>query len=235
MPNKEKISVIIPCYNEEKIIGSTLKKVVDFFNQAAWPHEIIVVDDGSTDQTLKIAQSFGAKIVKNEVNRGKGYSVKAGSQVATGDWLLFFDADYSTPIEELDKVAVYFNNYDVIIGSRAISGAEVKKYQPWHKVIIGKIGNLIIRIVLGLNLSDTQCGFKLFNHRAKKNFDQQTIDRWGFDFELLYLAQKRGLKIKEVGVAWTDDPSSTVGIMDYFKTLSEVFKVKINDWRGKYQ
>lgn len=228
------LSVIIPCYNEAQIIGSTLQKVGYFLKEKQWESEIIVVDDGSIDGTAEVARKFGFKVLLNGKNRGKGYSVKRGAEEAQGELILFLDADLSTPIEEIDKLLPYAKDYDVIIGSRVIAGADVERYQPWHKVIGGKIGNQIIKIFLGLNIRDTQCGFKLFKRSALEVFKKQTIDGWGFDFELLYIAKKLGYKIKEVGVIWFNDPDSKVTFGSYWRTLGEVFRVRRNSREGKY-
>ncbi|MFA6533947.1 MAG: dolichyl-phosphate beta-glucosyltransferase [Patescibacteria group bacterium] len=229
-------SVIIPCFNEARDIAATLKIIKDFFAKKAWPAEIIVVDDGSGDDTANLARASGAKVITNGVNRGKGYSVKVGITAAGGDYILFTDADLSTPITELEKLLKFLPEYDIAIGSRAAIGAKVTKNQIWPKVLFGKLGNKLIKLVLGLEINDTQCGFKLFKAlAAKKIIEKQTLNRWGFDFELLLIAKIQSYKIKEVGVLWSNDPSSQVGFLDYVKTLGEVLKVKMNFWQKKYQ
>ena len=230
-----KISIIIPCYNEAKVISQSLQEIKDFFNSKNWDYEVIVIDDGSTDNTVDLVKNFEVKLLINEKNRGKGYSIKKGVQNSSGDLILFMDADMSTPIAEFDKLEAYLSEYDIIIGSRSIFGAQVEKRQSWYKQLFGKLGNLLIRLFLGLNFHDTQCGFKLFKKEVRNIFAAQTLERWGFDFELLFIAKKRGYKIKEVGVRWVNDEDSKVRRSDYIKTFGEVVKVRLNSWRGKYK
>jgi dolichyl-phosphate beta-glucosyltransferase len=232
MPTK--ISIIIPCYNEAEIIESTIKKVANFFNQSDLTYEIIVVDDGSRDNTAKLAQAAGARVLINSINQGKGYSVKKGVESAQGELILFSDADLSTPIDEINKLIKYLDWFDIIIGSRAMPDSEIKIGQSWPKILIGKIGNWIIRLILNLPLADTQCGFKLFKKGTLPIFKKQTLNRWGFDFELLFIAKKMGYRVKEVGICWYNDKSSTVTFGGYWKTLGEVIKVRFNSWQSKY-
>ncbi|MFA5076550.1 MAG: dolichyl-phosphate beta-glucosyltransferase [Patescibacteria group bacterium] len=229
------ISVVIPCYNESTVINQTLDRIATFFANQNLDYEIIVVDDGSTDQTLKILINRAEiKLLTNNHNKGKGYTVKIGCQAASGEIILFTDADLSTPIEEFNKLKKYLNEFDIVIGSRALPDSNVVIKQPWYKRNLGILGNKLIQLILGLGIKDTQCGFKIFKRDVLDIFNQQTIDRWGFDFELLYLAEKKGYKIKEVGVRWLNDPDTKVKAKDYFKTLVEVLKVRINDRQGKY-
>ncbi|MBI5621658.1 glycosyltransferase family 2 protein [Candidatus Falkowbacteria bacterium] len=230
-----KISVVIPCYNESAIISQTIAAVADFFRFRSWPFELIVVDDASTDTTVKLAAKYSwVTIIRNPVNRGKGYSVKVGMLAASGELILFTDADLSTPMAELPKLLRFAGEYDIIIGSRAVQGAYIGRRQPIYKMLIGKLGNYWIRLCLGLPFRDTQCGFKLFRRRTRFIFQKQTLDRWGFDFEVLYLAQQHKLKIREVGVSWYNDASSLVTFGGYGKTLWEVLQVRLNALRGKY-
>ncbi len=219
------ISIVIPCFNEADCLGQTLKEVANFFNQQKISYEIIVVDDGSTDQTVSIAQQFGALVLLNDGNRGKGYSVRRGFLASRGDFVLLTDADLSTPISELPKLAAV--DKPIAIGSRAVSRARVTVSQNWLKRLIGRAGNFIIRLILGLSIKDTQCGFKLFD-RSKSLilFERQKLNGWGFDFEILFLARQQGLSVAEVGVLWANNPTTTVTWQGYIKTLLEVLLVR---------
>ncbi|MFA5358504.1 MAG: dolichyl-phosphate beta-glucosyltransferase [Patescibacteria group bacterium] len=229
------ISVVIPCYNESRDIVSTIREVDNFLKSKNWQYEIIIVDDGSQDQTAGLAKTTGAKVLQNEKNRGKGYSVKRGALASSGNWVLFLDADLSTPIEELNKAEQYFASHDIIIGSRTADDATIRQAQSLPKIFAGQAGNWFIRFALGLKIEDTQCGFKLFSRKTLGVFEKQTVDRWGFDFELLLIAKKYGYKIKEMGVVWVNDPDSKVTFSGYLRTLGEVLKVKVNDLLGKYK
>lgn len=229
------LSVVIPAYNEADCIVDTLTKVKSFLKNHSLDFEIIVVDDKSTDNTLAILkQQSGLRLIRNLKNHGKGYSVAKGVRVALGDWILFMDADNSTDISELNKFFPHLEYNDLLIGSRALNDSRIQVSQKFYKIILGKAGNILIRLFLSLNIKDTQCGFKLFRQKYKFLFDQLTIATFGFDFELLYLARKHHLKIKEVPVIWENDFDSKVKWYDYPKVLGQVFKVKINDLLGKY-
>ncbi len=234
MKNKMQFSIIIPCYNEAKLISSTLDQVENFFKSKNWSFEIIVIDDGSTDQTAELASKFNIKLLKNEKNQGKGYSISRGVQASSGELILFTDADLSTPIEELEKLLLFIPEYDIVIGSRAMADSQIEKSQPWYKEGLGKMGNLLIRLILGLKIKDTQCGFKLFKRKVIDIFERQTINGWGFDFEILFIAQNRGYQIKEVAVRWLNEPNSKVTVSGYLRTVEELLRVRWNSWRGKY-
>jgi len=225
---KQRLSVVIPCYNEEKIIFSTLEKVADFLERKDWEYEIIVVDDGSHDNSkLKIQNSkVKVKLLENGENRGKGFSVRRGVLEATGDLVLFMDSDNSTGIEEIEKLLPFTDKYDIVIGSRAKVESEIMEKQPWLRRFLSKMGNKLIKNILGLEIDDTQCGFKLFKKGILEIFHEQKLERWGFDFEILHLADLKNYKIKEVGVRWQNDRTSTVKLTDYLRTLGEVFLVK---------
>jgi dolichyl-phosphate beta-glucosyltransferase len=227
-----KLSVVIPVYNEERRIKDSLDKINKYLKNKNY--EIIVVDDGSTDKTREIVQKFKNIIItKKRKNKGKGYSVKQGMLMAKGEYVLFLDADLSTPIEELGEFLKLIKKYDVVIGSRAIKGSKVKT--SWYRKLLGRIGNFFISILAVKNIKDTQCGFKLFRKEAaKKIFEKQTINGWGFDFEILHIAQKLGFSIKEQPVNWTLGKESKVKLTDYPKTLIELFKIWINELKGMY-
>lgn len=229
--NMVKISVIIPAYNEAEAIKATLDRIVNYFSQKGFDFEVIVVDDGSSDQTKelvkeKMTEYEMVRLLSNGENRGKGFSVRRGALEATGEWILFMDADLSTAPEEFEKFLEPITNHDIVIGSRAASGAEVRIHQPILRELAGKLFNKIVKIYLRLSYNDTQCGFKLFNRKTKIIFEKQTIIGWIFDIELLYLAQKFGFKIKEVGITWTNDPSTTVKSKDFFSILRDLRTVK---------
>lgn len=235
------LSVIIPAYNEEKRIKNTLISINDYLSKQQYKYEIIVVNDGSTDKTIEILsgiknQILNLKILDNKINHGKGWVVKQGMLEATGDIRLFTDADNSTPIDHIEKMLPYFKEgYDVVIGSRRVRGSIISVHQPWYKEILGRIGNLIIRIFAVRGISDTQAGFKAFTAKAAQIvFPRLTLARWGFDFEALAIAKKHELKIKEIPITWINDPKSHVKLSAYIKTLSEALKVRQNLLTGKY-
>lgn len=232
----EKISIVVPAYNEEERIGSTLKKIIEYGKRQKLDLEIIVVDDGSTDQTRKVLNSFGAslKVKRHPKRQGKGAAVRTGILTASLPYILFCDADLSTPIEELDHFLPYLDNFDIVIGSRAKEGAKVAIHQAYWKEFLGRLGNKLIQGFLLPGILDTQCGFKLFKENSKPLFEKQTLWGWSFDFEILYLAKKQGFKIKELPVVWRNDRRSKVKPFDYFITLTDLLKIKINAWRGKY-
>lgn len=223
------LSVVIPLFNEESRIINSLPKTILYLEESIKDYEIILVDDGSTDQTLQVIEKFKNdhfKILKNEKNYGKGYSIKKGILAANFSLILFSDADFSTPIEELDKFLTYLDQYDIIIGSRGMKDSQISIHQPFFKEWLGRLGNKSIQILLLPGIADTQCGFKLFKKKASIVFTKQTIWRWGFDFEILWLARQMGFKIKEIPVLWKNDQRSKVKSLDYLKTLGELLKIK---------
>lgn len=234
------LSVVIPAYNEEKRLPETLKKVKDYLEHQSYDWEVLIVNDGSTDATSKVAEGLiedwaGFRLIDNKENKGKGGVVKQGMLEAEGEWRLFMDADNSTDITEVEKLWGYKNEFEVIIGSRYLRADSIKTKQPLIRRMISRIGNWLVRMMLGINMVDTQCGFKLFSAKATEDiFPLQTIERWGFDMEILAIARKKGYKIKEVAVDWYDDNRSTVKKSAAFKTLRELWTIKWNLMRGKY-
>lgn len=236
------LSVIIPAYNEEKRIGSTLKSIDEYLRRQSYDYEILVVSDGSRDNTAGLVRGLeqevvGLRLIDNKDNRGKGYVVKQGMLEAKGDLCLFTDADNSTSIDHLDKFLPYINEgYSVIIGSIGVSGHKVASgSEPGWRRILGKLGNLFIQIMAVPGIHDTQRGFKLFKAEAvNKIFPKLTITRWGFDIEVLALAKKFGYKIKEIPVDWKNDPNSKVGLRAYFQVLLETVKIRWNLIMGVY-
>src|SRR3989338_1081775 len=238
---KGKISVVIPAYNESSRIGKSLGKIIKFFKRHKLKNEIIVVDDGSKDDTIKVARAAmkdakNSVLLENKKNMGKGCSVKRGMLKAKGDLLLFSDADLSTPIDELRKLIVYAGKYDVIIASRALPGSNIVVRQPKARELLGKIFNLLVRIFLVGGVRDTQCGFKLFTKKAAGIiFKRQTINDFAFDVELLYIAKKHGLKIKEVPVSWFNSRNTKLKVgIDSIKMFSGLLRILVNNIKGKY-
>jgi glycosyltransferase involved in cell wall biosynthesis len=234
------LSVIVPAYNEEKRLPETLKKVREYLNKQKYTSEVIVVDDGSKDKTHDIAEDLvkdweGFKVVSYTPNRGKGFAVKTGMLAARGQWRLLMDADNSTDISEIEKLLKYKEDFEVIIGSRYLNKDSIKIKQPLSRRIVSRLGNILVRLVLGIKSGDTQCGFKLFSATvADKIFPLQAIDRWGFDMEILTIAIRHGYKIKEVAVDWYDAEGSQVKKTTALKTLKELFIIKWNVILGKY-
>ncbi|MEK7139302.1 MAG: glycosyltransferase [Patescibacteria group bacterium] len=231
---KPRLSVIIPCYNEGKIIAGTVQAVTDFFNEKSWPIEVIVVDDGSTDDTAAQAQAAGARAIRHQTNQGKGAAVAAGMAVARGWWALFLDADLATPINQFDELWYRNNDADIIIGSRAVSAARIIQAQSWRRRTAGLVGNRFVRLILNLPYADTQCGFKLFSSDAREIFKQQRLRGFGFDFELLLIAKRHGLQVREVGVRWAHGMQSAVHWQHYPLTIIEALRVKYHDLIGDY-
>jgi len=204
--------------------------------------EVLVVDDGSSDRTAEVAAEFAdrlanLRVVRNGENRGKGYSVRHGMREAKGDFVLFTDADLSAPIEEADKLIDALKQYDVAIGSRAMNRELIDVHESAFREFAGIIFNRIVRIVLWLPFVDTQCGFKAFRReRCQILFEQQRIERFGFDPELLYLARHHGLKSTEIPVRWSHSPATKVNMMrDSVQMFVDVFTIRWNALRGRYR
>jgi glycosyltransferase involved in cell wall biosynthesis len=238
------ISIIIPAYNEQTRLPDTLRRIEDYFRTADWDsHEILVVDDGSTDKTSEAAATFArtnpnVRVLLNPGNRGKGYSVRHGMLEARGDWHLFSDADLSAPIEELEKLrcTVATGNYEVAIGSRALDRSLIGVHQPGFRESMGRFFNLVMRAATGLDIADTQCGFKLFRaDAAKEIFSRQRLERFGFDAEILFIAKQRGYRIGEIPVRWNHVDGSKVGMMTGLHAFGELAQVRLNSLRGKYR
>lgn len=235
------LSVIIPAYNEAKRLPLTLIDIDKHLELQEYSYEILVVNDGSTDDTAEIVRRFDSliqnlKLVDNKENKGKGAAVRQGMLAAKGTWRLFMDADNSTSVVEFNKMIPYFKDgYEIVIGSRDAKGARTLPPQPIYKKGLGNIGNLIIQALLLPGIWDTQCGFKCFSDEAADRIFRLTkIDRWGFDAEALALAKTLGYKIKEMPVFWVNDPRSHVSLKTYLQVLAETVKIRWWLWRHSY-
>ena len=236
-------SIIIPAYNEASRLGLTLDRVLSYTVSQQWDAEVIVVNDGSRDATPNLVREYACRypflrLIENPGNHGKGYSVRNGMLHANGDLLLFSDADLSSPIEEAPKLfSAIQNGADVAIGSRWVRPELQTRRQSLLRQLYGRAFNLALRIVLGLTEKDTQCGFKAFTREAaKKIFPHQKIERWGFDPELLYLARRLDLKVKEVPVAWAHVPGTRISpLRDGLLMFGEALKIRWFAVSGKYK
>jgi dolichyl-phosphate beta-glucosyltransferase len=240
-PEAPELSIIIPSYNEELRLPSTLSQIAAYTRSSNRAIEVIVVDDGSRDNTVAVAEKFRSEIpslrvVSNGKNRGKGYSVRHGMQEARGNIVLFTDADLSAPIEEVEKLLPAMTTHDVAIGSRAMDRSQITVHESHFREFAGIIFNKIVRLILWLPFVDTQCGFKAFNRvPCKIIFEQQTIERFGFDPELLYLARHHGLRSVEISVRWGHSPATKVSMMrDSIQMFIDVFVIRWNSLTGKY-
>jgi dolichyl-phosphate beta-glucosyltransferase len=242
---KPDVSIVIPAYNESVRISRPLSIILGFIESNKLNAEVIVVDDGSSDDTSEVAESafaavpaVPAQVVRYEPNRGKGFAVKTGLLAARGDIALFSDADLSTPIDEMSKLVepIKAGQFDVTFGSRALDRSLIGTHQPWRREQGGKVMNMIIRTMSGLPFSDTQCGFKAFSMpKFRPLLDLMTIDRFGFDVEFLYVAQYHGLRLAEIPVRWNDVEGSKVSVVrDTRRMMSELNEIRRNARRGVY-
>jgi len=239
--SEPELSIIIPSYNEELRLPETLDRIAAYLAESGHDAEVLVVDDGSSDHTAEVARSFTAKIpalrvVSNGVNRGKGFSVRHGVEEAKGQIVLFTDADLSAPIEEADKLLEAMEKYDVAIGSRAIDRSLIAVRQSPFREFAGIIFNKLVQLILWLPFVDTQCGFKAFRReKCRIVFEQQTIERFGFDPELLYLTRHHGLHAVEIPVRWAHSPATKVSMMrDSLQMFLDVFIIRWNALIGRY-
>ena len=235
-------SIVIPAYNESARIGPTLEKVLAFLAAQGWNAEVLVVNDGSRDSTVSIVETLARdnpalRLVENPGNRGKGYSVRNGMLEARGDVLLFSDADLSAPIAEAQKLFdAIAAGADIAIGSRWIRTELQTHRQPLYRQFFGRVFNLALRLILGLNFKDTQCGFKAFRRAAARQvFPLQRIERWGFDPELLFLARRFGLKVVEVPVAWGHSGGTRIHpLKDGARMFWDILRIRWQSLTGKY-
>ncbi len=238
------ISIVIPAYNEQSRLPDTVRRIEQYLDSAGWEfHEIVIVDDGSTDNTVAVAEEFARanpniRVLRNPVNRGKGYSVRRGMLDARAEWRLLTDADLSAPIEELDKLykAVMERGAAIAIGSRALDRSLIGVHQPGFRETAGRMFNAVMRLATGLKIADTQCGFKLFRADITQDvFSRQRLERFGFDVEVLYIAHRRGLEILEVPVRWNHMEGSKVGMLTGLRAFGELAEVRMNSLLGRYK
>lgn len=238
------ISIVVPAYNEQARLPETIRRIQEYLSRTEWIfHEILIVDDGSTDRTVEAASEFvhensNVRVLQNPGNRGKGYAVRHGMMEARGEWRLFTDADLSAPIEEIDRLwaAMQRDGSQVAIGSRALDRSLIGVHQPGMRESAGRIFNAVMRLVVGLPIADTQCGFKLFQGPASLQiFARQKLERFGFDVEILFIAKKLGFRISEVPVRWNHMEGSKVGMLTGLHAFSELAAVRWNGLMGKYR
>jgi len=241
---KPSVSIVIPAYNESERLAGPLRELIEFARSKG-DVEIVVVDDGSSDGTRQMAATIlgeapdvASKSVGYDQNRGKGYAVRTGLKAATADIALFSDADLSTPLTEVAKLVdpIKTGESDVTFGSRALDRTLIGTHQPWRREQGGRLINLLIRTLSGLNFSDTQCGFKAFRmDKFRPLIDVMTVDRFGFDVEFLFVAQHHGLRLAEIPVRWNDVAGSKVSpIRDTRRMVTELLEIRRNARTGVY-
>lgn len=235
------VSIVVPAFNEAVRIGVSLRKIDEFMRDSSMTYELIVVDDGSTDETSAVINQSrvnALKLIRNDRNHGKGYTVRQGVLAATGNYVLFTDADLSAPIEELSKlIDVALNEgADIVIGSRAVDRSYIEKHQSRFRELGGIAFNFMVRSILGLQLHDTQCGFKLFHRqKSRRIFERVTTYGFGFDPELLFMAKRQGLRIREVPVRWSHSEGSKVRFMRHATVMFlDLLRIRWNALTGKY-
>jgi glycosyltransferase involved in cell wall biosynthesis len=242
VPHYPHYSIVIPAYNESARIPATLQSVVACIHQHGWSAEVIVVNDGSLDSTSEVVRAFAAhnpevRLIENPGNRGKGYSVRNGILQAQGEVVMFTDSDLSAPIEEAPRLfAAIAAGADIAIGSRWLETDRQTIRQPLYRQFFGRCFNAVTRLVMGLRFADTQCGFKAFTRTAAQTvFQLQTIERWGFDPEILFIALKRGLRVVEVPVSWSHDERTRMSYLkDGLTMLQEIAQIRWNALTGRY-
>lgn len=237
------ISVVIPAYNEEERLPGTLHAVEDYFRARDLSREILVVDDGSQDHTVQITLNLrdkitGLKILLNDRNRGKGFSVRHGMLKASGQLILMMDADQSSPMEEMDKLLLSVRDgcTDIAIGSRSLKESQILVHQPRYREPLGFLYNDIIQLLVLKGIKDTQCGFKLFRCEVARDvFSRGRLSGFAFDVEVLFIARKLGYRITEIPIRWRNDPNTKIKILRHGSNmLADLLRIRLNDWRGMY-
>jgi len=241
MEKETELTVVIPAYNEGDKIRGALDTITKHL-EGRYPYEIIVVDDGSRDDTQGIVREFAAgaeniRIFSNRANKGKGYSLKVGMTAGRGKYVLFTDADLSAPFEELDKLLPYFSQgYDIVVGSRKLKDSVVQVHQARHREFMGRIFYMLAKAFVTGIVRDFNCGFKCYRREvAHRLYGISRLERWGFDVELFFLAEKYGYKIKEVPVRWLNSSTTKVRLFkDSLNSFLELVQIRINDMQGLY-
>jgi dolichyl-phosphate beta-glucosyltransferase len=231
------LSVVIPAYNEERRLVPTLARIQQYLAAHGYRSEIIVVDNASSDRTSEVARAAGVRVLP-EPTRGKGAAVRAGMLAASGEYVLFSDADLSTPIEEIEKLlAALRAGADVAIASRALPESNITVHQPWYRELVGRAGNVLVRALAVHGVADTQCGFKLFPHdSAQRLFGAQRMTGIAFDMEILFLAQRLRMKIAEVPVTWVDSPDSRIDrVRDSLDAIKDLVRIRWNWLLRRYR
>lgn len=242
LPGRLHLSVVVPAYNEQRILPKSLETILDYLDRRGIQGEVLVVDDGSTDQTARVASEIlrgrRGRVLSHAENRGKGCAVRRGVLEAAGRWVLMTDADLSSPIDEHAKLAAAARDHDldVAVGSRALVESRIEVRQKWPRELMGKTFNVLIRAITGLSFRDTQCGFKLMDrNRVLPLFEKMVVDRFAFDVELLFLCARFGLRAREVPVVWRNVADSRVSMIgDPLNMLLDVIRVRWRFRRGGY-
>jgi glycosyltransferase involved in cell wall biosynthesis len=236
-----KVSIVIPAFNEAGRIRDSLNRIAQYAKTAAFDTEVLVVDDGSTDNTAEIVERTelpGLRLIRNGANCGKGRSVHNGVLAAAGDYVLFTDADLSAPIEELDNLlkTALRENADAVVGSRGVDRSLIAKRQNPIRDSGGRLFNVAVRLLLGLKIHDTQCGFKLFKRSSvQQAFQKQTTEGFGFDPEILFIMSRQGLKIVEMPVRWSHSEGSKIRFFrDGVRMFTDLVRIRWNSIAGKY-
>lgn len=238
--NKIFLSIVIPAHNEENRLPRTLEEIFSFLERQSYTSEVIVVENGSSDKTLSIANDFANEhsslVVIHEERNGKGNAVRRGMIAARGEYRFICDADLSMPIDDLPKfLPPNIEDFDIAIGSREASGS-IRYNEPPYRHIGGRAINLAIRLLILPGLNDTQCGFKCFHAATTEDlFQKQTLTGWSFDIELLHLARRKKLRIHEIPIRWYYDPDSKVSaVRDALRMIGDIFRIHLNQLRGVY-
>ena len=237
-----RLSVVIPMYNEAGRFPKVAAQLVAYLQAQSYRYEVVLVSDGSADATVAVAQAaLGSlpvvRAIEYQLNQGKGYALRQGMTAARGDYVLFTDADLSTPPQELDHFWRWLDGgYDVVIGSRKMKGAQLDRRQPWLRETMGKVFTALSDVLATRNISDVTCGFKCFSRRAAHDlFGRGRINDWSYDAEILFLAQWRGYRIKEVPVHWHDEQGTKVRLLrDATRALRGLLTIRLNSTRGVY-
>ena len=238
------LSVIIPAYNEEERLAPSLQIIADYFAAQSYPTELLIVDDGSSDRTCAIVEEFAqrspvpVRLEKNPRNMGKGAAVRRGMLAGAGEYLLFSDADLSTPVNQIEKFLPFLKQgADVVIGTRKVAQANIERPQPWLRRNMGKGFVVLANLMLGMRLSDFTCGFKCFSQKAGRDiFSRSQVIGWAFDAEILYLAQKLGYQIVETPVTWAHSSGSRVRLRkDVLSSFLGLLEIRRNNRQGHYE